>query len=98
MPLSAPLLFRPVYQRLVWGGRRMAEWRSDLPDGPIGESWDLSDHVKGMSVVANGPHEGQTLADLTARSGRELIGPAFQGKIFPLMVKLIDAADRLSVQ
>lgn len=98
MSLAAPLSFVPVYQTVVWGGRRMAQWRDDLPAGPIGESWDLSDHPRGMSVVADGPLAGRTLRELTAEHGAALVGDGFTGGDFPLLVKLIDANDRLSVQ
>jgi len=98
MDLRAPIAFRPVYQTLVWGGRRLLQWRGDLPPGPIGESWDLADHERGMSVVAEGPLAGLTLRELVAEAGPELVGAGFRGDTFPLMVKLIDAADRLSVQ
>jgi mannose-6-phosphate isomerase len=97
-PLLAPLQFRPTYQTIVWGGRRMATWRNDLPDGPIGESWDLADHPRGMSVVAVGPHLGKSLRELTELYGQALVGPSFQGGDFPLLVKMIDANDRLSIQ
>jgi mannose-6-phosphate isomerase len=97
-PLRAPLIFKPAYQTVVWGGRRMEAFRSDLPSGPIGESWDLADHARGMSVVADGPLAGTTLKDLTRRFGQALVGPSYHGGDFPLMVKLIDANDRLSVQ
>jgi mannose-6-phosphate isomerase len=96
--LAAPLAFRPVYQVLVWGGRRMAAWREGLPEGPVGESWDLSDHERGMSVVADGPLAGRSLRSLVDEHGPALVGDGFAGGPFPLMVKLIDAADRLSVQ
>jgi mannose-6-phosphate isomerase len=96
--LSQPLTFTPIYQTIVWGGRRMAAWRSDLPDGPIGESWDLADHPRGMSVVADGPLAGTSLHDLTRQYGKALVGTSFTGGEFPLLVKLIDANDRLSVQ
>jgi mannose-6-phosphate isomerase len=96
--LWGPLRFVPVYKTLVWGGRRMAAFRADLPQGPIGESWDLADHADGMSVVAEGPHKGRTLAALVAEAGREIVGAGFPGGTFPLMVKLIDAAQVLSVQ
>ena len=95
---ALPLRFTPVYQVLVWGGRRMAQWRSDLPAGPVGESWDLADHQRGMSVVADGPLAGRTLGELTRQHGNELVGAAWDGGEFPLLVKLIDATDRLSVQ
>ncbi len=96
--LDRPLTFRPVYQHLVWGGRRMEAWRDDMPDGPIGEAWDVSDHPRGMSVVEAGPLAGQSLSQLVADHGPSLVSAAFRGAVFPLMVKLIDATDRLSVQ
>ncbi len=96
--LELPLVFAPVYKKLVWGGRRMQSWRQDLPAGPIGESWDLSDHPEGMSVVAQGDLSGRTLAELVAAAPEPLVGRGFAGRAFPLMVKLIDAGDRLSVQ
>jgi mannose-6-phosphate isomerase len=96
--LSLPLTFTPSYQSVVWGGRRMEQWRKDLPSGPIGESWDLADHTRGMSVVAEGALKGATLRELTARFGKALVGGSWTGGEFPLMVKLIDANDRLSVQ
>ena len=96
--LRVPLRFAPVYKQLVWGGRRMQPWRPELPDGPIGESWDLADHPDGMSVVVGGSLAGQSLSSLVATAAPELVGPGFTGKSFPLMVKLIDASQRLSVQ
>lgn len=76
----------------------MALYRDDLPEGPVGESWDLADQARGMSVVRFGPFAGTTLGDLTAARGKELVGDDFAGGAFPLLVKLIDASDRLSVQ
>jgi len=96
--LTAPLHFSPRYQVVVWGGRRMEKWRKDLPEGPVGESWDLADQDRGMSVVSAGPHKGKTLRELTASYGKALVGDGFRGGSFPLLVKLIDASDRLSVQ
>lgn len=97
-PLALPLSFTPVYHTLVWGGRAMAPFRHDLPAGPIGESWDLADHPRGMSVVADGPLRGLTLRELTRNHGKALVGETWDGGDFPLLVKLIDANDRLSVQ
>ncbi len=97
--MIGPLKFAPVYQSVVWGGRRMTQWRDDVPDGPIGESWDLADQPRGMSVVTTpGPHEGRTLAELMATHGAEIVGRGWDGGRFPLLVKLIDANARLSVQ
>jgi mannose-6-phosphate isomerase len=98
MEVRVPLIFHPVYQPLVWGGRRMEKWGRTLPPGPIGEAWELADHERGMSVVAEGPLLGRRLRDLVADAGTALVGGGFPGGEFPLMVKLIDATLRLSVQ
>jgi mannose-6-phosphate isomerase len=98
MDVRAPLIFHPVYQSLVWGGRRMESWGRTLPAGRIGEAWELADHARGMSVVASGALAGTSLHDLVERAGQALVGRAFRGGEFPLMVKLIDASERLSVQ
>jgi mannose-6-phosphate isomerase len=98
MSLLAPLLFRPVYKVVLWGGRRLERWRSDLPAGPVGESWDLADHDAGMSVVESGPLAGTTLRELVRRHPEELVGKGFRGDTFPILIKLIDATDQLSVQ
>jgi mannose-6-phosphate isomerase len=98
MSLAAPLVFQPVYKVVLWGGRRLERWRTDLPAGPVGESWDLADHEAGMSVVASGPLAGQSLRALTARFGEALVGRGFRGGAFPILIKLIDATDQLSVQ
>ena len=96
--LLAPLSFRPCYQSVVWGGRRMEQWRDDLPEGPIGESWDISQQERGMSVVAEGPLSERTLASLMEEAGAELVGSVYDGGDFPLLIKLLDARQRLSVQ
>jgi mannose-6-phosphate isomerase len=98
MPPDSPLSFTPVYKTVLWGGRRLARWRPALPAGPIGESWELADHPAGMSVVAGGPLAGASLRELVSRFGADLVGDGFRGGPFPLMVKLIDATERLSVQ
>jgi len=76
----------------------MEAWGRTLPVGPIGEAWELADHARGMSVVSEGPLAGSTLRDLVDRTGADLVGRGFRGGEFPLMVKLIDARLRLSVQ
>ena len=98
--LRAPLAFAPVYKTLVWGGARIAQLRAGVPTGPVGEAWDLADHADGMSVVAQGPEmlRGRPLSSLMAEAGAALVGDGYAGKTFPLMVKLIDAAQNLSVQ
>ena len=95
--LQTPLVFAPIYKTVVWGGRRLARWRDDLPDGPIGESWDVSDQDGYLSVVSMGPLAGQALRALVQAHPEAVVGPGHAGD-FPLLVKVIDAARPLSVQ
>lgn len=95
--LTEPLRFAPFLRPMPWGGRRLAELAGDrASDVPIGEAWLLSDHTLHSSRVVDGPFQGQTLSDLVQRHGPELIGHA-AGR-FPLLVKLLDARENLSVQ
>jgi mannose-6-phosphate isomerase len=97
-----PLKFHPIYMERVWGGTMMSECLGrELPpaDAPIGESWELVDRDDVKSVVSNGELTGVTLQELVQKFGSSLIGRSGQGdKRFPLMVKLIDAGERLSLQ
>ena len=97
-----PLKFKPVYKDYLWGGRRLAEFGKQLPEeGNVAESWELSCHPNGPSVVSDGQFEGQTLADLIKIYPDELLGKAIDQRDrdkFPLLIKLIDAKQTLSVQ
>ena len=97
-----PYKFVPIYKEKIWGGRNLQRlFGRDLPAGEsIGESWELADLVEGVSRVANGPAAGTTLTDLTGRLGPRLLGrarPMPDGR-FPLLLKLLDANDILSLQ
>ncbi|MFZ4395704.1 MAG: type I phosphomannose isomerase catalytic subunit [Kiritimatiellia bacterium] len=95
-----PLLFAPVYKEHPWGGQCLAAryGRTGTPT-ICGESWEISAHVDGLSVVANGPLAGQTLNTLTEQLGAALTGTrATHPHRFPLLFKLIDARENLSVQ
>ena len=96
-----PLRFHPILKRLIWGGRRLGAFL----DKPIGddhdyaESWEISDHRRDVSIVADGPLEGVTLRQLLHDRADELLGPAFADRRqFPLLVKFLDANRHLSVQ
>jgi mannose-6-phosphate isomerase len=95
-----PMTFEPLFQERIWGGRRLAElFDKALPaDTPIGESWELADLTNGQSVVANGPLKGQTLRSLMEQYGPEITGKSDFSGPFPLLIKLLDAEDVLSVQ
>jgi mannose-6-phosphate isomerase len=96
-----PLTFHPILKERVWGGRNLGRLYQKLlpPDVPIGESWEISDRPEGVSVIANGPLAGQSLRWLMEHHRRDLLGDAADcaGR-FPLLVKLLDAQDTLSLQ
>lgn len=108
-----PLRFEPIYMEKVWGGRSLEKLGKRLPGGPdtlIGESWELADlgataasgggGGAARSIIANGPHAGTSLHDLIASAGDALMGrlPTTASGDFPLLVKLLDAGENLSVQ
>lgn len=98
-----PLRFERVLKEKVWGGRRFEVFPGvELPAGkPYGESWEVSAHPNGPSVVAEGPWAGRTLNDLAAREGAALVGRSVferYGTTFPLLIKYLDVHDKLSVQ
>ncbi len=98
-----PLTFTPVLQAYIWGGRGLAERLGRaLPDGNVAESWEIAAHQDGTTAVANGPWQGTPLTTLQAQLGLELVGRraawAQQRGKFPLLIKVLDAAEPLSVQ
>lgn len=98
-----PLKFRPIYKERIWGGRKIeTAFGKKLPaDKPIGESWELSGVDGDISVVANGNLKGNNLQELIETYMGDLVGEkVFEkyGEEFPLLIKLIDAADHLSIQ
>jgi mannose-6-phosphate isomerase len=96
-----PLTFHPIFQDRVWGGRRLKQlYNKNLPTGvPIGESWEVSDRPGDISVIANGPLSGKDLHWLLKHHGEELLGAAkMQLGRFPLLIKILDAQERLSLQ
>ena len=96
-----PLLFEPAYKQVFWGGNKMRTvLKRDLPeDGPaIGEAWEICDRPNISSEVINGPLAGMNLRSLMERYGADLVGKNCHGGAFPLMVKLIDTAEPVSIQ
>ncbi|MGE3818084.1 MAG: type I phosphomannose isomerase catalytic subunit [Isosphaeraceae bacterium] len=96
-----PLVFEPYLRPMIWGGRRLGErFGKSLPDaGPYGESWEVSAHPHHVSRVAEGPLKGATLTDLTASHPQELFGARVPADgAFPLLVKLLDCHELLSIQ
>jgi mannose-6-phosphate isomerase len=96
-----PLTFTPLCMERVWGGRRITEELGRCAGGaaPIGESWELVDRPEAQSTVARGPHQGRTLHELWTHHRTEIFGnSAPQSDRFPLLVKILDARETLSVQ
>lgn len=99
MNVPYPLLFTPVYKNYMWGGERIRDQftRPDTPT-PCAESWEVSAHPDGRSIVENGPLCGKTLNTLCKEYGTSLLGTNCPDEKFPLLIKIIDAKSRLSVQ
>jgi mannose-6-phosphate isomerase len=96
-----PLTFRPSFKQRVWGGRELERlYHKPLPPGvPIGESWEISDRPGDVSIVANGPLAGKDLRWLMENHAADLLGDARpQGGRFPLLLKILDAQAKLSLQ
>lgn len=95
------LLFKPIYQERVWGGRGLESFLGREISGPtpIGESWDLVDRPEAQSVVAVGPWAGKSLRELLVTQGAEIMGPQWpKTRPFPILVKWLDCRERLSLQ
>ena len=93
-----PLKFEHKYIEKIWGGEKLSNYRSDVPEGTIGESWDVSAQESGMSVVENGKLAGKTLKELTEMYPQQILGEKIESEEFPLLVKIIDAQSQLSIQ
>lgn len=95
-----PLMFEPLLKRRRWGGRRLGEWLGKaIGDGDDwAESWEIADCGADQSVVAGGVRDGARLCELVAESPEELLGRRRRLQQFPLLVKFLDATDRLSLQ
>ncbi|MCK5690760.1 mannose-6-phosphate isomerase, partial [Myxococcota bacterium] len=96
MHFKEMIRFAPIYQSRIWGGRRLEEdFDRLIPDGHIGESWELVDLEGELQSVAIGPlFEGQKLGEIW-RSGA--LGGSASGD-FPFLLKWLDTNDILSVQ
>lgn len=96
-----PLQFQPEFKERVWGGRALESFGLTPPPGHIGEGWMIADHPNGTTTVLNGPLAGQGLDAIREQLGKEWLGSkgvSEQGGRFPLLIKLLDCNDDLSVQ
>ena len=94
-----PFLLAPSYQDYLWGGERLKqEYHKQTDLYPLAESWELSAHPDGPSVIASGELSGMPFSQFAAEYP-QLLGHAYAGKQeFPLLIKLIDAEKVLSIQ
>lgn len=95
-----PLKLSYITKSPLWGGRRLLDgWGMRAEADTVGEAWMLSVRAKEMSVIQNGSEAGKTMREYIDQHGaKAVVGTAFGGGDFPLLVKLIDACDKLSVQ
>ena len=96
-----PFLFEPIFKQRVWGGRNIERlYGKKLPPGAlIGESWEITDRPGDASTIANGPLAGKNMRWLMENHAAEVLGPERAGaKEFPLLVKILDAQEKLSLQ
>lgn len=96
-----PFTFQPLFKERVWGGRNLDRlYQKPLPaDKLIGESWEMADRPGDASVIANGPLAGNTLRWLMEHHRQAVLGNnAAPAGPFPLLVKILDAQETLSVQ
>ncbi|MEE0500744.1 MAG: type I phosphomannose isomerase catalytic subunit, partial [Streptococcus sp.] len=95
--MGQPLFLHSVMQEKIWGGTRLKEeFGYEIPSDHVGEFWAISAHPHGVSKVANGPYEGMGL-DQLYQEHRELFSNRKE-PVFPLLTKILDANDWLSVQ
>lgn len=104
--VTGPLTFEPIFMERMWGGRRLeSDFHKKLPPNVrIGESWEIVDRPEAQSVVAKGPLHGITLHELWTEH-RDIFGeapktvsPCRSLPRFPLLIKILDAAEKLSLQ
>lgn len=96
-----PFKFTPRFKERVWGARNLERlYRKRLPANvPIGESWEITDRPGDVSTIANGALAGRDLRWLMEKHGPELLGNAHAlNGHFPLLIKILDAQDTLSLQ
>ena len=94
---KAPIILEPVIKENVWGGNRLVTEFHYLKEGSgLRECWGISAHPHGDCRIAEGPFQGKTLSELYAEH-RELFGN-LKSPVFPLLVKIIDAKEKLSIQ
>ena len=94
------LKLKPACKDYLWGGKRLIHEYQMEPTGDVlAEAWVLASHKDGASVITNGLYRDKTLAEYLDIKGKQILGTNCERfEDFPILVKLIDAADSLSIQ
>ena len=100
MSILHPVKLSPAFKDYLWGGEKLkSEFNKKCDLTPLAESWELSAHKDGQSVVSGGEFDGLTLLEYVEKIGREALGEnSGRYDYFPLLIKFIDAKGNLSVQ
>lgn len=93
-----PFKFNHIYINKIWGSRDFSLFRNDLPEGKIGETWDIACHEEGTRVVTNGQYAGKTLQEMIYTFGHDLLGSRIAPENFPFMIRLVNPREKLSIQ
>ena len=95
-----PMKLKPAVKDYLWGGTRLREeYGVDAPLDKLAEAWMLSCHPQGEDLIENGRYQGLTLTQAIKQMGAACLGTHAQKfAYFPILIKLIDAKDNLSVQ
>lgn len=94
-----PIKMNPVFKDYIWGGTLLkTKYGKKSPYDITAESWEIAVHKDGASFAINGEYAGKNISEIEKDMGELLIGSLNRNKKFPLMLKLIDAKDNLSVQ
>ena len=97
---TQPVLLKPAFKDYLWGGTKLrTEYKKECDLNPIAESWELSAHKDGQSVIASGADSGLTISEYIEKNGKEILGKNSESfDRFPILIKFIDAKQDLSIQ
>lgn len=97
---TSPISFHPILHERLWGGSRLETlYRKKISPGKkTGESWEIVDRPGAQSIVRAGPLAGRSLHDLWVNFGSEIFGNVSPTPRFPLLIKLLDCREKLSLQ
>ena len=94
-----PMKLIPAVKEIIWGGDKLkTAYGKSAPFEKLAESWELPVRPDGMNVIENGDYAGMPLGEYIEKAGNDVIAAGYAADRFPLLIKFIDARDRLSIQ